>query len=227
MRQAHVESKTDQSAGISLAERAYQILVKKITRLEFAPGAVLAEKVLMADLGIGRTPIREALQRLAIEGLVSHLPNRGMFVAEISAMTVQQIYEFRSLIEGFTARLAAIRGTDAEISELSTLHSQLAEATAVNDIDHYVSLDYRFHQLLARASRNSYLEEAVPRIFNLHLRLWFYIANKTGGWHSTAHAHEEMTEAVVNALVRRQPDGAEVEMRNYISRRHRDMRELL
>jgi DNA-binding GntR family transcriptional regulator len=226
MNQAQV-SEARPSASMSLAEKAYQILVKKITRLELAPGALLAEKVLMADLGIGRTPIREALQRLAIEGLVSHLPNRGMFVAEISATSVQQIYEFRGLIEGFTARLAATRVSEEEIAELYRLHSQLAQATAANDIDQYVSLDYRFHQLLARASRNSYLEEVVPRIFNQHLRLWFYIAKKTGDWHGTAHAHDEMTDSVVNAISRRKPEAAEAAMKDYISRRHRDMKDLL
>ena len=75
----------------SLADQAYQLLVAKITRLELPPGAVLVEKALMVDLGIGRTPIREALQRLAMEGLVTHLPNRGMLVADITATGVQHI----------------------------------------------------------------------------------------------------------------------------------------
>lgn len=202
-------------------------MVKKLTRLEIPPGALLVEKALIADLGIGRTPIREALQRLAMEGLVIHLPNRGMFASEISATAVQQIYEFRALIEGFTAKLAAIRGSDEQIAELAKLHAELAQATEANDIDQYVSLDHQFHQLLARASGNSYLEEVVPRIFNLHLRLWFYIANKSGGWHSTAHAHDEMTDAVVSALRQRHPDEAEMAMKNYISRRHGDIKNLL
>ena len=64
----------------SLAEKAYQLLVRKITQMEYVPGSLLVEKNLMEELGIGRTPIREALQRLAIEGLVDHMPNRGMFV---------------------------------------------------------------------------------------------------------------------------------------------------
>lgn len=212
---------------LSLAEKAYQILVKKVTRLELGPGTVLAEKTLMADLGIGRTPIREALQRLAIEGLVSHQPNRGMFVTDISATSVQHIYEFRGLIEGFTAKLAAMRGSEEDIRELTMLQSRLARATEENDIDRYVSLDHLFHRTLARASRNSYLEEVVPRIFNLHLRLWFFISNKTGNWHPTAHAHEEMTNAVVDALTRREPEQAELAMKTYISRRHREIKELL
>ncbi len=217
----------DGAESLSLAEKAYRLLVHKITRLELPPGEVLAEKALMAELGIGRTPIREALQRLAIEGLVSHLPKRGMLVGDISAATVQQIYEFRSLIEGFTARLAATRADADDIRELTHLHEALAEATGADDVDSYVDLDRRFHETLARAARNAYLEEAVPRIFNLHLRLWFFISRQTGGWHPVAHAHDEMTGVVVNALVRRDPEAAELAMKSYISRRHQELRGLL
>ncbi len=218
---------TVEAGRLSLAEKSYQLLVRKITRLEIAPGAVLAEKLLMADLGIGRTPIREALQRLAIEGLVSHQPNRGMFVAAISATSVQHIYEFRALIDGFTARLAALRASEREIRELAELQFLLVTATDEDDIDSYVELDRHWYELLAQATQNIYLSEVVPRIFNLHLRLWFFISRKIGGWHPIARAHEEMTKGVVDALRRRQPEQAEQAMTTYISGRHREIKELL
>lgn len=214
-------------ARLSLAEKAYQSLVVGITRLELPPGAVLAEKSLMAQLGIGRTPIREALQRLAIEGLVSHLPNRGMFVTEISATSVQHIYEFRSLIDGYAARLAATRASDEDVDGLTALHAQLVQATDDDDIDGYVDLDRQFYEGLARAAQNIYLAEVIPRIFNLHLRLWFFISNKLDGWHPIARAHEEMTKGVVDALSRRDPEQAELAMKVYISRRHQDIRDVL
>lgn len=211
----------------SLADRAYQLLVAKITRLDLPPGAVLVEKALMADLGIGRTPIREALQRLAMEGLVTHLPNRGMLVADITATGVQHIYEFRALIDGCTARLAATHATEADGSELAQLQAELVRATEDDDIDRYVALDRRFYEVLARAAQNIYLAEAVPRIFNLHLRLWFFIAKRRGTWHGIARAHEIMTAGVVEAVARRAPEAAEAAMTAYISGRHQDIRELL
>jgi DNA-binding GntR family transcriptional regulator len=217
----------EEPAPRSLAEQAYQLLVTKITQLELPPGSVLAEKALMADLGIGRTPIREALQRLAMEGLVSHLPNRGMLVADISATSVQHIYEFRSLIDGYTARLAATRASEGDIRELAALQSSLVRATEEDDVGRYVILDRRFYEVLSRAAQNTYVAEVVPRIFNLHLRLWFFIANKLGTWHDIARAHEVMTADVVDALGRRQPEEAEQAMKLYISRRHQDIRELL
>jgi DNA-binding GntR family transcriptional regulator len=211
----------------SLADRAYQLLVAKITRLELPPGAVLVEKSLMENLGIGRTPIREALQRLAMEGLVTHLPNRGMLVADITATGVQHIYEFRGLIDGCTARLAAARATEADARELAELQAGLARATEDDDIDRYVDLDRRFYEVLARAAQNTYIAEAVPRIFNLHLRLWFFIAKRRGTWHDIARAHEVMTAGVVEAVKRRAPEAAEAAMTAYIAGRHQDIRELL
>ena len=211
----------------SLADKAYDRLIELITRLELAPGSVLAEKVLMAQLGIGRTPIREALQRLALEGLVHHQPNRGMFVSEISAASVQHIYEFRSLIDGHAARLAALRAAADNVAELTMMRENLVAAIERDDIDGFVASDRGFYESLARAAENTYLGEVIPRIFNLHLRLWFYISKKTGTWHDIARAHAGMVEAVVDAIARKDPEDAESAVKAYVADRHRDIRDLL
>ena len=211
----------------SLAEKAYQILVRKIIRLELMPGEPLADKVLIEELGIGRTPIREALQRLAAEGLVVHLPNRGMFVTEVNATNAQHIYEFRSLIEGKAARLAATRASEKEVRDLTALHLALVEATEADDIDRYVDCDRQFYSVLAQAAQNIYLAEVIPRLFNLHLRLWFMISERVGGWHEIALAHEEMTKDVVDAIARHEPDEAELGIKIYVHRRHQDIRAFL
>ena len=222
-----VASMLRQGEPHSLADKAYQLLVRKIIRVELAPGTVLVEKSLIEQLGIGRTPIREALQRLAIEGLVTHLTNRGMLVSEISATTVQEIYEFRLLVDGYAERLAATRATPKQIEELASLQKELVEATEEDDIDRYVLLDRSFYEVLASASHNRLLAEAIPRIFNLHLRLWFVISKKLGSWHPIAQAHEQMTKSVVDGLLRRDPDAAELAMRVYISERQQDFRNMI
>ena len=216
-----------EEAPRSLAERAYEMLVREITRLDLAPGEVLADKALTERFDIGRTPMREALQRLAREGLVVHLPNRGMFVSEISAASVQQIYEFRSLIDGHAARLAATRASADEMDDLTALHEALVDATERDDIDTYVVMDRLFYEVLAHAAQNVYLAEVIPRIFNLHLRLWFFISQKVGGWHTIARSHEEMTRGVADAIRRRNPNEAELAMKAYITRRQQDIRGLL
>ena len=139
-----------EAAPRSLAERAYERLVREITRLDLAPGEVLADKALTERFEIGRTPMREALQRLAREGLVVHVPKRGMFASEISATSVQQIYEFRALIDGHAARLAATRASEAEMDDLTSLHEALVAATERDDIDTYVVMDRLFYEVLAR-----------------------------------------------------------------------------
>ena len=217
----------EESEPRSLAEKAYEQLVRKIVRLELPPGTVIADKSLMAELEIGRTPIREAMQRLAVEGLLHHLPNRGMFVSEISATSVQQIYEFRSIIDGSAARLAATRASGDDIEDLASLHTALVQATEDDDVDQYVALDRAFYRVLARAATNTYLAEVIPRIFNLHLRLWFFIAQKMGTWHPIAEAHEVMTKDVADAVRHGDPDAAERAMKVYISRRHQDIRDTM
>lgn len=210
-----------------LADRAYARLVRKITRLEAAPGSVLVERDLMQEFGIGRTPIREAMQRLASERLVNHRPNRGMFVSEITASSVQEIYEFRAVVDGYAAFLAASRATAAQVAEFARLHKRLLRAAEDHDIDDYVEADRAFYRLLAEAAHNALVSDTIPRIFNLHLRLWFFISEKTGSWQAIAQAHEVMTLELVRAFERRDPQAARQAMESYVAGRVADIKRVL
>src|SRR5258708_7152479 len=95
----HVEAE-DETATASLSQQAYQRLRDMIVTLQLAPGALINEAALMDELALGRTPIREALQRLAYEGLVVLQPRRGAFVGSLSIVDLQQIFELRRTIEG-------------------------------------------------------------------------------------------------------------------------------
>jgi len=211
----------------SLSEQAYQKLVRMITRIEIAPGSLIVEKSLIAAFGIGRTPVREALQRAAIEGLVVHQPNRGMFAAEITATGVSQIYEFRSMIDRHLASLAATRATSGQVRQLQELHKAFATAIETQNIDDYVDLDRQFYALLCSCARNVYLAEVVPRIFNLHLRLWFYMGLQRDDWGDIWEAHESMVGKVSSAIAARDAQSAEIAIQNYVEERHRDLLELL
>jgi len=222
-----VSAPAQETVPRSLAERAYELLVHKITRLELPPGSVLVERNLMEEFGIGRTPIREAMQRLAIERLVDHSPNRGMFVAEITATDVQQIYEFRAVLDGYAAALAAARATPEQIRDLAMLHKKLLRATEDDEINEYVTLDRQFYQVLGEAAHNTLVADSIPRIFNLHLRLWFFISKRLGGWHSIAASHQEMTRDLVASIERREPDKARAAVESYITRRQQDLKKIL
>lgn len=211
----------------SLAEYAYELLVRKITRLELAPGSVLVDRSLMDEFGIGRTPIREAMQRLAIERLVDHFPNRGMMVSEITATGVQEIYEFRAVLDGYAASLAASRATPEQVREIAAAHKRLVRACEDDDINAFVEGDRDFYRVLSAAAGNRLVADSIPRIFNLHLRLWFYISQKLGGWHGLAQSHQEMTREVSEAVARRQPAKAKAAMETYVARRHQDIKKIL
>ena len=210
-------------AHASLTEKAYQTLVHKIVTLDLLPGSVLTEPRLMHELKIGRTPIREAIQRLIAEGLVTHLHHRGMLVAEIRAADVQQIYEFRAQIEGAAARLSAARMSPAQLEELGRIHEAMDRALGDEDAERFIAQDRRFHELLGRGAQNRYLEGVLLSLYNLHLRLWYYLFKKQGGLQETVHEHLE----VIGAVVRRSPDDAEVAMRAYVGRLARQIKEII
>jgi DNA-binding GntR family transcriptional regulator len=207
----------------SLTEKAYHTLVGKIVTLDLAPGSVLTESHLMRELRIGRTPIREAIQRLIAEGLVKHLHHRGMLVAEIRAADVQQLYEFRAEIEGLAARLAATRMTEGQIEELQRIHAGLDRALVDADLEGFVAQDRQFHELLGRSSGNHYLESVLANVYNLHLRVWFYLFRKQGGLRETVHEHQEL----IAALIARKPDESEAAMRRYVARLAREIKDII
>jgi DNA-binding GntR family transcriptional regulator len=207
----------------SLTEKAYRILMQRIVTLDLAPGSLLTEGRLMQEMKIGRTPIREAVQRLIAEGLVVHLHHRGMLVADILAAEVQEIHEFRANIEGFAARLAAARMTQSQIEEIQQIHADMDRSMADMDAETFVAQDRRFHELLAKGAQNRYAERVLLRIYNLHLRLWYFLFRKQGGLRETVHEHQE----VIEALVRRNPDEAELAMRAYVMRRARQLRDVI
>lgn len=227
MPQPSVRSRRPREQPRSLAEEAYERLVRKITRLQAEPGSVLVERELMAEFGIGRTPLREAMQRLAIERLVNHLPNRGMFVSEITATSVQQIYEFRAMLDGQAAALAATRATPDQVGALEALHRELVAATEDADVDAYVEADRDFYRVLGEAAHNAWIADSIPRIFNLHLRLWFFISRRLGHWEDLARSHEVMTRDVVSALQWRDAAKARQAMESYIGERLVDIKAIL
>ena len=207
----------------SFGEKAYHVLVDRIVTLELAPGSVMTEVQLMRYLGMSRTPIREALQRLAQEGLVTHVPRRGMHVTEIRPGDFQQIYEFRRGTEGLAARLAAERMTPQQLSNLLGIQAAIEAALAAEDARRFIESDRLFHHLVAEAAQNQYLLPTLTRIYNIHLRLWFYLFQRKGGLRETGQEHLQLIEA----LKARDPAGAERAMHTYLTRIHQVMRELV
>jgi DNA-binding GntR family transcriptional regulator len=162
---------------VRLSEKAYHLIKDKIITLELKPLAVIDEQSLMEDLNLGRTPIREALHRLAAEGLVIIAPRRGMFVADISITDLQKIFEVRLLLEGFCARLAAQRATPKQISEMEAELARL-ERLSNDSCQAIMAIDARLHEMLYEAADNEFLADSLERLHALSQRLWYLVLDE-------------------------------------------------
>lgn len=163
----------ERSAETSLSEQAYLRLEEMITTLQLRPGAVLSEVALSKTLDIGRTPVREALQRLAREGLVTVLPRRGVLVSEFNIKSQLAMLEVRREIERLMARLAATRATPGERERFRGIAAGMRDAAARQDDLQFMRLDLEFNQLVAAAARNDYARKALALMAGLSRRFWF------------------------------------------------------
>jgi DNA-binding GntR family transcriptional regulator len=180
---------------VRLSDKAYHLIRQRIITLELPPMSALDEQALMEELQLGRTPIREALQRLAAENLVSIVPRRGMFVADISLTDLQQVFELRMMLEGFCARLAARRASERQLDEMQRLISEL-DRVADNDRRALMIIDEDFHELLYQASENEFLADTLRRLHALSFRIWHLVLDRVGGVRGAMEQHVEITKAL-------------------------------
>lgn len=163
----------------SLTEQAYWRLEEMIATLQLAPGAVVSEAELCDRLGIGRTPVREAMQRLARERLLQILPRRGCVVAESRLEDELNIIEVRRPLELLIARAAALRANQDQRHRFEHIASAMADALAANDFDAFARLDAEFNQLCLVACRNTIAGSMMRLISTLNRRFWFMHHGRT------------------------------------------------
>ena len=179
------------------AERAYHDLRDRIVTLRLPPGTVLREDELMRSLGIGRTPLREAVKRLALENLVAVQPRRGTFVSAVDAPDIVYITEVRAELEGFAAEQAAGR-MDGETEEAArALLAELEELNRLADQDGLMRFDERIHRFTWEAAGNPYLTETLERYFTLSLRVWYLVLDRVPGLGHAVHAQAHLLEALL------------------------------
>jgi DNA-binding GntR family transcriptional regulator len=180
---------------VRLSDKAYHLIRHKIITLELPPLSAVDEQSLMEELQLGRTPIREALQRLAAEDLVLLAPRRGMFIADISITDLQKIFEARMFLEGFCARLAAQRATPDQLAEMGSLVAELNKRSD-SDAKALMSIDERFHELLYQAADNEFLADTLRRLHALSFRIWHLVLDRLGDVRGAMEQHVEITEAL-------------------------------
>src|SRR2546421_3619970 len=206
----------------SQSEEAYQRILERIVRLEMAPGSVVNEARLREELGIGRTPIREALQRLARENLVRSIPHRGTFVTDVNITDLARITEVRIVLEAHAARLAAEKLTATDREAIAQLLDLLRRGRVTDQRD-LMQLDQQIHRLVYRTAHNPFLEATLERYFNLSLRLWYLVLDREVRLREAVDEHVELLEAILAG------DGQRAEdiMRRHVTGFEREIRKVL
>jgi DNA-binding GntR family transcriptional regulator len=179
-----------------LADRAYVELRDRIVTLQIAPGEPIDEDLLGRELEMGRTPVREAIKRLALENLVTVFPRRGTFASEINITALAHISDVRSVLEGHAAYRAAQRMTDAQRLELEDLLVELAQSEGSDDVEALMALDARVHRFIYRCTGNPYLEGTLGRYFNLSLRIWHLVLDRLPHLFARVHEHDALLRAI-------------------------------
>jgi DNA-binding GntR family transcriptional regulator len=166
-----------QDAVKTLTDQAYNRLEEKIVTLKLVPGAILSEQALSAELGIGRTPIREALQRLAREGLVLVLPRKAILVTDTDPGKQLLVLEVRRELERLLARASAERASVAERARFQAVADGMEAAAEASDDIAFMRLDRELNALLAEAAHNEYAARTM-RFLNGHSRRFWYLHYK-------------------------------------------------
>ena len=180
-----------------IADRAYEALRDRIVTLRLAPGTLLREDELMRELGIGRTPLREAIKRLAHENLVAVAPRSGTFVTSVDAADIIHISEVRAELEAQAAELAALRMDASTRERAKALLEEVQTLERAADADALMRLDETIHRLAWEAARNPYLVETLERYFVLSKRIWYVVLDRVPGLGAVVFEQAQLLEAML------------------------------
>ena len=189
---------------VTLTDKAYAQIEELIVTLQLPPGTVLSELVLADRLGIGRTPIREALQRLSRDGLVNILPRRGVLVSDIDLRSQLRLLEVRRELERLMARGAAERASEEERAQFSGIAAGMYRASDTDDDISFMRLDQQFNTLVSLAARNEFASRSMGLMHGLSRRFWYQHYKQAADLSLCARLHAAVAEAIAN----RDPDKA-------------------
>jgi DNA-binding GntR family transcriptional regulator len=180
----------------TLTDRAYRAIEEQIVTLKLAPGAVITEAMLSKRLKIGRTPIREAIQRLARERLMVIMPRRGVLVSEVNIQTQLRLLEVRRELERLIARGAARRATEAERIRFAAIAAGMEKAGRGNDETVFMRLDREFNLLGLQAARNEFAAGAMVLMQGLSRRFWYIHYKQAADLPLAARLHADIARAI-------------------------------
>ncbi|WP_372345741.1 GntR family transcriptional regulator [Streptomyces sp. KL116D] len=186
------------ASGATLAEQAYRAITDQLVTLRIRPGAPVHDARLAEELGLGRTPVREALKRLETERLIVAYPRRGTFATEVQIADLGHISEVRQQLEPLAASLAARRATAADRERLTGFLARLEPAPGTTDDDtELLRLDMAVHRAVYAVTHNPYLEATLIGYDNLATRIWCLFVDRLDGLDQHVHEHGPMLRAVI------------------------------
>jgi DNA-binding GntR family transcriptional regulator len=180
----------------TLTDKAYRALEEEIVTLRIPPGTVVSETILSRRLGVGRTPVREALQRLAREWLVIILPRRGIVVSEIDPIRQLRLLETRRELERLLTRSAAKRATFVQRAQFQTIAAGMDEAAQQEDDIAFMRLDREFNLLVLDAAGNEFAAAAMSLMNGLSRRFWYMHYKQAADLPLAAHLHAAIARAI-------------------------------
>ncbi len=184
---------------LSLAERAYRAIRDRLVMLDIRPGAPINEEQLGQSLGVGRTPVREALKRLQYERLITTYPRRGTFATEVNITDLAHISEVRQELEPLAAARAARRATAADRATLTGLRRKLEGVDPRrDDSSELMHLDLQIHRAIYAAAHNPYLEDTLVRHDNLATRIWCLFIDRLSDMAGHVGEHGPLIDAIVD-----------------------------
>ncbi len=203
-------------------QRAYELILAQITRLELLPGSPINEQRLAEDLGMALTPVQEALKQLASDHLVRVTPRHGLYVADVNVPDLEKLSELRLALEALAARLAAERATEDDLVVLEAIRQEQVAADP-DDPRRLFEIDHKFHKAIAQAADNKYLAQTLDHFFGLSLRLWYLVLPRLAFLPRAVEKHL----ALVDAIRARDADCAEQIMRAHVAEFYDQVRGVL
>lgn len=180
-----------------MAEHAYLELRERIIDMRLRPGAALDEDALMKELGVGRTPMREAVKRLESDRMLTVYPRRGTIVSDVNIKDLRAISDARRVLEAFAAHRAAEQVTDEDRILLRECLDDLGRDASASNLDE-MDLDERIHRAIYATMRNTYVEATLIQYFSLSQRMWNFVLTGLAPISANVREHTELLKAIMD-----------------------------
>ena len=203
---------TRRQTPLSKTDEVHRIIEEKIVTMELAQGSLLSESDLDDDLNYGRTPVREALQRLAAEHLVEIMPRRGIRVTGMNIKQQLRLIEVRRVLEVLEVELAAKRAKAIQREQFKQLAKEMQQTADDDNYRQFVQLDYQYHQLLAEAADNAFSANMLTQLNGLSHRFWHHYHQQADDLQIAARLHIKVAKAIAKQDIGKAKQAAEEHM---------------